>query len=171
MFSSSRCYFHIFCFSFKTCWRKTAVGPRSHHASNRSNVFFMAKLGGQGWGCTKDCRTETRHRYYQMALRAMGSSFTWINETCRQTPTYSSLNLQHNLALRLCPSILFCNRRSRAKSSTHSTWNFNCSHEVDFQIQVVLKRETFQGRGGSTSFVPPVSHTWRYMKPHIPHRV
>ena len=110
---------------------------------NRVNVFSMAKLGRQGWCCTKDRRTETRRRHYQMALGVMCSIFTWINDICRQTPTYSSASPQRNLVPRQCPPILFVDRRSRAKYSTHSAWSFDRSHEVNLQIQVMLKRETF----------------------------
>jgi len=70
---------------------------------NKVNVFSMAKLGRQGWGCTKDRRTKTRHRHYQTALGAKCSAFNWINDVCRQTPTYSSACPQHNLAPRRSP--------------------------------------------------------------------
>ena len=44
--------------------------------------------------------------------------------------------------------------------------------EVDLEIlQANPSVKRFKGRRESTSLAPPVSHTWPYMKPHIPHKV
>ena len=89
-------------------------------------------------------KTQRKNRYYHV-LGATCSAFTWINDICHQTPTYNIASPQHNLAPCWCPSILFVNRRSCAKSSTHSAWSFDRSHEADLpsQIQIIRKRETF----------------------------
>jgi len=78
----------------------------------------------------------------------MCSAFTWINDICRQTPTYSSASQQHNPAPRWSPcstllrrsvslDLVFCSR------STHRVWSLFTKSIV--RCKQILKREMFEG--------------------------
>ena len=136
---------------------------------NRVNVFSMAKVGRHGGGCHKDCWMKTRDRHYPMALRAVSSAFTWINDICRQTPTYSSASPQQNLALRCSLRSCFVADVDRSRKLKLQAL-VQTAHKVDLDTQAnpstwnVLRDE---GEVPLLWLQSPVSHTWLYMKPHI----
>jgi len=115
---------------------------------------------------------EKRLRRHQWPSDQCALSFTWINDIRRLTSTYSSTSPQHNLAPRMSPCstllrgsvsfVLVCCSRFRINGSRSRSWD---SWDSDKSWNV----KRFKGRGGSTSLLPPVSHTWPYMKTHIPH--
>ena len=136
---------------------------------NRVNMFSMAKVGRHGGGCPKDCWMKTKERHYWMALGAVSLAFTWINDICRQTPTYSSASPQHNLALRCSLWSCFVADVERSRKLTLQVL-VQTAHKVDLETQAnpstwnVLRDE---GEVPLLWLQSPVSHTWLYMKPHI----
>jgi len=69
-----------------------------------NRVYRLYSEGWQTGGRLPNrLQTEDKRRTLSKALRAVCSAFTWINDICRQTHTYSSASPQHNLAPRRSP--------------------------------------------------------------------
>jgi len=120
------------------------VTPRAGLITTYSQCVLYGKAWQTGMGLHEGPQNRVKTQTLSNGPRSNVLSL-YLNQwyMCRQKPTYSSASPQQSLASHRCPSILLIDRRSRAKSSTHSAWIFDRSHEVDLQIQVIFKRETF----------------------------
>ena len=61
----------------------------------RINVFSLAKVGRQE-GSYPNLKARTGNKKQTLSTGAMCPAFTWMNASCRGTPTYSSTSSQHN---------------------------------------------------------------------------
>jgi len=61
----------------------------------RINVSSMAKVGRQEGSCP-NLKVRTGNKRQTLSTGAMCPAFTWLNASCRGTPSYSSTSSQHN---------------------------------------------------------------------------